>query len=228
MVEKRGWRYELKMSCPLAQLAQARTWIRLHPEGFRTAFPLRVVNNLYFDTPDLNSFYANMHGLGSRQKLRLRWYGRIRQTTISQPVLELKYKDNLLGNKKSERLACTLDLTQPYRQLRQTIQENSSPAWRQWLTPAAQPALINRYCREYYVSQDGEIRATLDYNLEFFEQLHVIRPNLSARVHTPPVAIIEVKCAPEQASRLEAVMADFPLPRVRFSKYISGVLAGNF
>jgi hypothetical protein len=44
----------------------------------------------------------------------------------------------------------------------------------------------------------------------------------------PSAAIIEVKSTAEQAVRLEAIMADFPLPRVRFSKYVSGVMAGNF
>jgi hypothetical protein len=127
MVEDRGWRYELKMACDLARLAQARTWIRLHPAGFRTAFPPRTVNNLYFDTPDLNSLFANTYGVGSRQKLRLRWYGETLPTTLSHSVLELKYKDNMLGNKKTEGLDCTLDFSQTYRQIRQTIQENSSP-----------------------------------------------------------------------------------------------------
>jgi hypothetical protein len=228
MVEDRGWRYELKMACDLARLAQARTWIRLHPAGFRTAFPPRTVNNLYFDTPDLNSLFANTYGVGSRQKLRLRWYGETLPTTLSHSVLELKYKDNMLGNKKTEGLDCTLDFSQTYRQIRQTIQENSSPYWRQWLSSAAQPALINRYRREYYVSQDGEIRATLDYNLAFFDQLHSLRPNLKTQAIMPSAAIIEVKSTAEQAVRLEAIMADFPLPRVRFSKYVSGVMAGNF
>jgi hypothetical protein len=52
-------RYELKLVCEAPYLAQARSWLRLHPEGFRVAFPPRMVNSLYLDTPHLNSFNAN-------------------------------------------------------------------------------------------------------------------------------------------------------------------------
>ena len=82
-------RHELKMTADGHWLAQARTWIRLHPAGFRTTFPTRLVNNLYLDTPHLNSFNANQAGVSTRQKLRLRWYGEM--TTITEsPVLEMQ------------------------------------------------------------------------------------------------------------------------------------------
>ena len=39
------------------------------------AFPDRIVNNVYFDTPDLAAFEANLWGAPERRKCRLRWYG---------------------------------------------------------------------------------------------------------------------------------------------------------
>jgi hypothetical protein len=227
MIADRGWRYELKMSCNAIYLAQARSWIRLHSEGFHTAFPPRTVNNLYLDTPDLNSYDANIQGVGTRQKLRLRWYGRFHDPVIQHPVLELKYKDNMLGNKKQEKLVCELDLRQPYSQLLSTIRQAASPQWRQWLDVSVQPALVNRYHREYYVSRDGVMRATLDSDLVVLDQRRLFRPNLTVRSLLPPAAIIEIKSAPDQMRRLETIMAEFPLPRMRYSKYVNGVMAGN-
>ncbi len=52
-------RYDLKLAFHPQRLAAARSWLRLHPEGFHQAHPPRVVNNLYFDTWQMNSFHAN-------------------------------------------------------------------------------------------------------------------------------------------------------------------------
>lgn len=215
------------MELPADKLAQARTWIRLHRAGFVTAYPRRVVNNLYLDTPDLNSLNANLQGVGSRQKLRLRWYGRSQSYTIAQPTLELKYKDNMLGNKKQEQLECELDLRWEYGRWLKTIWQAASPSWQHWLSAASQPTLLNSYQREYFVTPDGEIRATLDYDLRVFGQRTAAKPNLSTPSQLEPAIIVEVKCTPNQAERLEEVMAEFPVQRRRYSKYVNGALAGN-
>ena len=42
---------------------------------FINSFPIRSVNNLYYDTKDLKSLTDNLDGVSFRQKLRVRWYG---------------------------------------------------------------------------------------------------------------------------------------------------------
>ena len=226
-------RYELKLVCDAPYLAQARSWLRLHPEGFSVAFPPRTVNSLYLDTPHLNSFNANLAGVADRQKLRLRWYGEIGdwrllvsslQSPISNPTLELKYKRNLLGGKKQQVLNCVLDWQRPYAHLLTVIQQAADPEWQQWLTAATQPTLLNHYRREYYVTADGAIRATLDYDQVAYEQRLSSRPNLTSPVKMPDLVVIELKCTPEQIERLQGVIGRFPLPRSRNSKYVNGVL----
>ena len=219
-------RYELKLTCDAAYLAQVRTWVRLHPEGFRTAYAPRTVNNLYLDTPELNSFNANMAGIADRQKLRLRWYGEAGRLSISNPTLELKYKRNLLGGKKQQVLDCELDWKRPFSYLITTIQQAADPEWQQWLTAAVQPTLINRYRREYYVTVDGAIRATLDYNQVAYDQRLSVRPNLRHPLATPDLVVIELKTTPEHIERLQWAIGRFPIPRSRNSKYVNGVLAG--
>ncbi len=171
-------RYELKMSCAPHLLAQARTWIRLHPAGFRETFPLRQVNNLYLDTPHMNSFNANQAGISRRQKLRLRWYGPSDgSTTAVNPTLELKLKENLLGDKKQQRLDCIVDWERPYSHILQTIRNAAGSKWQHWLNAASQPVLINWYQREYYATFDGALRVTLDYAQAAYDQRMGVRPN---------------------------------------------------
>lgn len=219
-------RYEMKLVCEPRWLAQARTWIRLHPEGFWVAYPPRQVNNVYLDTPDLNSFNANVTGVSTRQKLRLRWYGPLDDDLIvTQPILELKYKTNMVGGKRRQLLDCTLDLKRPWADILRTIHTQADPEWHHWLRMATQPTLVNHYQREYYVTPDGIIRATLDYGQAAYDQRLGTRPNLKNQLLLPDVVVIEVKSTPEESERLQALMAYFPLPRSRNSKYVKGVMA---
>lgn len=217
-------RHELKIVIDGQLLDQARSWIRLHPVGFRTTFPLRLVNNLYLDTPHLNSFNANQAGNSNRQKLRLRWYGEM--TSLAEnPVLELKCKSDLLGNKKLQELDCVLDWQRPYRHILQTIRHIAGEKWAIWLNAASQPVIINQYRREYFANADGSLRATLDYAQIAYDQRLTNRPNLQRRLPLENFVVIEVKAPPTHSQALQEAMAYFPAPRSRNSKYINGVAA---
>ena len=221
-------RYELKLASDTASSAQARSWIRLHPEGFRVAYQARTINNLYLDTTDLNSFNDNLAGVNVRRKLRIRWYGVPESSKVSKPFLELKSKENMLGDKRRQQLDVTLDLTRPFAEIVATIRAHAGENWRSRLLAFTQPTLINRYRREYFVSPDAAIRATLDYDLVSYDQRMGSRPNLDRRLPLPALVMIEVKSAPEFHERLQRVMGYFPIPRSRSSKYVSGVMGGPF
>jgi hypothetical protein len=200
----------------------------LHPEGFRVAHPPRVVNNLYLDSIDLKSFNDNLASVSARQKLRLRWYGLPVGTAITNPVLELKLKDNLLGDKKRQELTCTVDLARPYVEILKVIQAYADLEWRSRLQIATQAVLINRYRREYFVSPDKAIRATLDYAQVALNQRLSSLPNLTRPLPLQELVVIEVKATPQHFERLERVMGFFPVLRTRNSKYVSGVMSGPF
>jgi hypothetical protein len=219
-------RYEMKMICLEHQLTQARSWIKLHPAGFLTAYAPRRVNNIYLDTPAYYSLSANLAGVSSREKLRLRWYGD--STRQIQPWLELKVKQGLLGTKRRSQLPCTVDLTQSWINLLRTIRVHAPDEWRRWLEQAAQPSLFNWYEREYYVTPDGAVRATLDFAQHAYDQRLSPRPNLR---HTLPLSrqvVIELKSAPDQIERLQEIIGEFPIPRSRSSKYVNGLRTALF
>lgn len=215
-------RYEIKLVCDPHMLPQARSWIRLHPAGFRVAYPPRPVNSLYLDTLHLSGLSANLDGLNARQKLRLRWYGD--EVKSVQPNLELKQKRNLMGRKIVYPLPCKLDLTWPWAEILRALHTNAGPEWRLLLQTMSQPTLLTRYRREYYVTPDGAIRVTLDWAQVAHDQRLRSHPNLHARLPIPDVVVIEIKTGLEQAEYLPEVVAQFPVLRCRNSKYINGLM----
>ena len=57
---------------------------------FKSQYPKRKVNSIYFDNSKLNSIRENLDGVSNKKKVRLRWYGR--QTNLEEPILEIKSK----------------------------------------------------------------------------------------------------------------------------------------
>lgn len=218
------WRYELKFTCRAGALAQVRNWIRLHFEGFRTAYPARVVNNIYLDTLDLNRLNANLSGLSKKQKLRIRWYG----TEVDKSILELKYKDNWLGGKKRFPLSIAIDLSQTWSQILARVTADVPTSWQHLLEKTNQPTLLNRYRREYYVTPDGEIRATIDYDQEVYDQILSPRPNLRRRLRIEEMLVIELKGDSSQSERLQHVGSQFPIRLSRNSKYANSLLTAQY
>ena len=233
--ESADLRYELKMVCDRHRLAQIRSWVRLHPAGFAVAYPPRRVNSLYLDTPHLSSLNENLEGVSARNKLRLRWYGD--DVTSIQPYLEIKRKRNLLGGKERYLLSGRLDLGLTWREILGVIKKETRFLCKQrgknpvstlvstLLETVNQPTLLNRYQREYYVTPDGAIRVTLDFDQVAYDQRLSLRPNLRLKLPIDDTVVIEIKTGQEHAERLRQAVAWFPVRRSRNSKYVGGVLA---
>jgi hypothetical protein len=217
-------RYELKITIERYQLAQARMWVRLNPAGFRTTYAPRFVNSVYFDTPDLTNLKENLAGVSLRQKIRLRWYGDL-STRMEKPVLELKFKKNMLGGKKRLELPGTIELTDRWTEIMSTIRTGVPAAWGAYLATNVQPTLLVHYRREYFATVDGRVRATLDYDQRAFGQRLGARPNLARRLPIGDLLVIELKAGYQDEERLEEIVAHLPLARSRNSKYVTGVLA---
>jgi hypothetical protein len=215
-------RYELKFIGDGRHLPYARHWLRLHPAAFRPTFPTRRVNSLYLDTPDLDNLWANFIGVDVRQKLRLRWYGDTAAPV--EPFLELKRKENQVGEKQRVPLP-SLDLTASWSDTWQTIRQAAGPTWAARLATTGRPVLLNHYQRDYYATFDGRIRATLDYDPAAYDQRFLPRLNLRFPLPVPNVVVIELKAAPAEMTRLQAIAGAFPLPRSRHSKYVSSLMS---
>ena len=216
-------RYEMKLVCDACYLHQVRGWLRLHPVGFRVAYPARRVNSLYFDTPTQEGIRANLWGLSLRNKLRLRWYGE--EWPEVQPILELKHKDALLGTKSRFALPGPVDLSRPWTEILTTLRARLPPEGRMLLEKISEPILLNHYQREYYVGLDTAVRVTLDYDQNAYDQRLTTQPDDRTIVPLADVVIIEVKADRAHADRVREVVSGFPLSRSRNSKYVNAALA---
>jgi hypothetical protein len=137
----------------------------------------------------------------------------------------MKRKDNLLGDKKRVQLDCTLDLGSTWVELLKTIRDNAPTDWQLVLQSAVQPALINRYRREYFATNDTIIRATIDYDQIAYDQRFSLRPNLTRPLPIDKNVVIELKAPAGEEDRLQEVAGNFPIPRSRNSKYAGGLEA---
>lgn len=220
-------RYELKFIAPEINIHHARSWIRLHPEGFRPAFTPRHVNSVYLDTPKLDNLNDNLLGSRQRSKVRLRWYGELSEN-VPDPILELKLKDGYLGDKKRTALP-ELDLRQSWRQIMKQIRQEAiaqdATLWQNRLHPLLTPTILNRYKRDYFVSPDGQLRLTLDYSPQVFNQRLTAKPNIRFAQTITPLLVIEMKAPPELSNRLETAVSHLPIRRNRNSKYVNAVLS---
>jgi len=211
-------RHEIKMVFENTSRFEVETWIRLHSRAFVTAFPNRRVNNLYFDTGSFDSYNDHISGAHERRKLRFRWYGNDLQRGLGQ--IEIKHKTDMVGWKDTCPIPSPIELDRfSWSEIRETMCQHTRGAFSE-LIATSQPMLINSYERQYYITADGMIRLTLDYDIRGYDQTLSINPNFIFPLPARDLVIIEFKAPPSQIKDLANVMAEFPLPVEAFSKYV--------
>lgn len=225
-------RYEFKLRCQPYYLGQIFGWVRLHSSHWRETFPPRQVNNVYFDTYDHQSLNDNLGGVGTRQKLRLRWYGPD-LNIVTDALLELKCREGSVGWKETYPLPIvadgtnlTLDLVHhSWSDLLKFLRTAADDRANVWLKHFAHPVMINHYQRAYYATPDQAVRLTVDSKLQAFDQRYSSRPNLYRPSPVGDSVIIELKADRDQYSRLVNLLDDFPIRISRSSKYVHGMVA---
>ena len=216
-------RYERKFVCNSSHWGQLGIIVRQNSAAFKTAYPDRQVNNVYFDTPGLDCYYDNLFGVGKRWKARIRWYGELFQE-IMQPILEIKIKDGLLGTKLSYMLhpiQFSNGLKQG-RELKEVLSSSGLPEDVRSKMLAMQPVLVNNYKREYYVSGDNNYRLTLDSDLAY-RDFQMFRKTTNQVYYEPGKLVVELKYAPEFNEGAGTISNSFPFRLNKNSKFVSGM-----
>ena len=85
------------------------------------------------------------------------------------------------------------------------------------------PTLINYYLRQYWVSADQRIRATVDYDNVAFDQRMTSAPNISRPLLQPDMLILECKSPIEHREQLADAVSRLPLRTTKHSKYVEAV-----
>ncbi len=208
-------RYERKYKVENISLPVVLQALRLHPSSFRTLFPDRRVNNIYFDTPDLNTYQDNVDGVADRKKYRVRWY-HDSPTEIYNPKFEIKIKSNQLGDKK------TFDVKPFQINSTSSLQKEVIGICNNCL--ALSPTLFNTYQRSYLGTTNGKFRITIDRDLGYHSMLNAKAFSKFSRKDNS--IVIELKYDELYDDEAQFVMQHLGFRQSKSSKYVTGMIMG--
>ena len=191
----------------------------LYSKNFIKKFPLRKVNNIYFDDYDFSSLNENIEGMSVRKKHRIRWYGNT--FNLSDKTIEIKLKNEFLNTKQnflvpSKKLKSFIDIPFFYNKLTSFVLELDNLNLFN-LMVSKRPTLFNRYERMYYEDSINNVRITIDSRLEFFSPITKMN-------YKEKFIIIEAKYNNEQ--KFQNNFKNLSL--TRYSKYVKGTLYTSF
>lgn len=218
----KSYRYERKFVVTELSLHEIESVVRLHPAMFFQPFQPRYVNNIYYDSVDLASYFGNLDGTAQRVKVRIRWYGDL-LGRIEKPTLELKIKSGSLGTKRSYPLPpFSLTEDRPCPTIAEVTDTEAIPETLKWRLLSLRPSLLNRYYRRYYESADHKYRITIDDGLDYYA-VSTIRNSFSHRFRDSHTRVVELKYDQTHAAGAGRVVNAFPFRLSRNSKYINGI-----
>lgn len=220
---KNNYRYERKFTVP--KKFSTNSIIHSIKENsflFREVFYQRQINNIYFDTEQYNDYFDNVLGVSNRKKIRIRWYGNM-FGKISDPVLEIKIKKGVVGDKWSYKLnEFTLDDNFTNQKIQQIFKESGLPLPILESIKKVFPTLLNSYKRRYYLSADNKFRITVDFDLEYRKinskfNKFFIKPAFDEN------KIIELKYGLSDDNTAKTIATQFPFRLYKNSKYVNGI-----
>ena len=129
---------------------------------FTNQYPQRKVNSIYFDDLNCSAIRENLDGVSNKKKIRVRWYGG--KNKLSKPQLEIKSKKGSETSKKNYLINELNNLK--FIDYKNLDKINNMVNNKIKSKKIIKPLLSTHYDRQYFISNDYKIRATVDYNLQ--------------------------------------------------------------
>ena len=225
-LSKETIRQEIKYKVFYMDMPKLYDWLYKH-SFFQESYEPRIVNSLYFDTPNYDFASSNMSGESKRIKLRSRWYSDLKTNFLDSFLLksqlftfEVKRKINSVSDKLNIGKV-TYDKEEDYLSRVSSIQESFESI------AMNQPALagfslistiFTNYEREYYeLKSDNSIRLTVDKNISYCNSKTPSDLLMLAKDYV----IVELKFNPDSRKKINLLMKNFPFRQVRSSKFLS-------
>ena len=134
-------------------------------KGFKKNFPNRTVNSLYYDDKLLNCFSTAQNGENYRYKLRLRFYNEgDKGYQIEKKIKQDDKNWKKFYNINSQCLGDLLPIVDNSKRI--SFKISHVP---QNIEVIHKPISFVSYEREYYVSNDNNLRITIDKNVNFLQ-----------------------------------------------------------
>lgn len=189
--------------------------------GCKEIFNLRKINTLYFDTHFHKNFFEAEDGIAWRNKIRMRWYGEIFNTTI-EPKIENKVKYNShnfkiikkLENFKTEKIFNLIK----FKEYIEKEKNNKSEI--NFFLNNLYPNLLVSYVRKYFIFDN--IRITLDTDLKFMNLAKINFFSKKNFLNINKRNIIELKFNDKHYLQASKITNTFNHRLNKFSKYQSG------
>lgn len=218
-----NYRYERKFTVPTSfSIKTIEQFVKRNKALFREVYHQRKINNIYFDTVGYNNYQDNVLGVSDRKKIRIRWYGET-MGVIKNPVLEIKTKKGLVGDKWSYKLEpFTLDNTFSNKDVQAIFKSSNLPLPILESVKMVIPTLLNSYLRKYFLSADNKYRVTLDFRLLYYK-IDKRFNNFDFKPVSDANKIIELKYGLNDDDNANAISTQFPFRLNKNSKYINGV-----
>jgi VTC domain len=217
------FRYERKFRILELSRSQVEAIVRINSAHFSEIFESRWINNIYLDTWSMSSYHENLVGCShDRIKYRIRWYGEL-LGNVAKPVLELKIKHGEVNRKVSYPLApFAIPKVLSSSEISDLLANCEAPASLRGELLKLKPVIVNRYQRNYFLSEDRQFRLTIDSDIEFYD---ASRNGGSMRFQQREhgAVVVELKYPVEAAPRVNQISQQFPFRMTRNSKYVSGV-----
>jgi SPX domain protein involved in polyphosphate accumulation len=195
-----SFRIEEKIFIDNSKIHLLKEWI--YENGGTTLYPDRIINSIYFDNNRLQMFIDSEEGSVPRKKIRIRYYGD--KPFIEQGAFTIEVKiSSVEGRYKTIKKISNID-----KYLKSGILDK--------VYGIVKPKNIVSYCRSYF--QIHGQRLTIDSNIKYTKY------NGFYTKKQPEIAV-EIKA--NFSKDIDALLADFPFPRIRFSKYSKSIIALN-
>ena len=182
--------------------------------GFTKHFDNRIINSIYLDTINFDFAKDNINGVSERKKIRLRWY----DDNLNKIFIEQKNKKNFKVWKNIEEIKPTNIKKNLIKNLEDYFKNNNFSKLANFNYNFV---LKTNYKRGYWISDDKNIRATIDTDINASsckDMKNVI--NLSE-------TILEFKFSPKYENYFRSFFNNksYQLRGKKYSKYIRSFTA---
>jgi len=206
----------------MASMSRMEMQLKLHPSGFGEIYHERNINNIYFDYPGFDNYFANIRGNSRRVKYRIRWYGDI-QDAVESGTLEFKIRAGTVNAKLSYPLiSFSVQNIADEGGLADLLEASNVPAHVREELLYTRPTLINRYTRKYYQSYCKKYRFTVDTNMTYHRTASAAKA-VRGMNDVVPYGLLELKYAVSDDVGARDVTRVIPFRSARHSKYVMGV-----
>ncbi|MDQ3047936.1 MAG: polyphosphate polymerase domain-containing protein [Bacteroidota bacterium] len=220
--QERNLRYERKFLVSSHSYKDLEHLLKFHPACFSPVYHERRVNNIYFDSPGFTNYYDNIDGEKDRLKIRIRWYGDT-FGTVASPVMEMKIKKGLLGNKRSYSLnPFIINNDFDRNDLEEILSTGQIPDHTVKHVLSLFPVLLNTYVRRYFISADKNFRITIDRDMNFYAMHYGYNTFLNHFMDARST-VLELKYNNEFEDLAKELASALPFPLTKSSKYVSGL-----